>query len=80
MCVEFRVDETFIESLGELRLLLGREPVYHEGTDASDSGDMCLCGVDAVETAKAMGRTVDWDDYGYLVFLTPEQTYEKDGK
>jgi len=73
MCVTILCDCKEIQTLGELRRRLGREPVYSDPDtyqNATTPGEYCLCGVDLEATAALIGKEYDFD--GVFAYYRPK--------
>jgi hypothetical protein len=68
MCIEVRLDNQDIGTQGELRAVMPKGIVWHEGwTDSED--EHCLCGMDEVATARLNGYESHMDEnYMYAIF------------
>lgn len=73
MCLTVRIDDEWIETVGQMHQAIGCDPIwmggYPDGVSARD--DVCLCGIDMVACAALIGRVVDWNDSGDTVFTRP---------
>jgi len=74
MCVTILCDGKEIQTLGELRRKLHREPVYLDPVNYHNDqtpDEYCLCGVDLEATAALIGTEYDFD--GMFAYYLPEQ-------
>lgn len=77
MCTEVWIDGEMITSLGEMRKALGRDPVHDDPASYPESAfedDCCLCSVKHHETAALIGRVVDWNEWGDMVYAPAPTT------
>lgn len=77
MCVEIWMDGCRIQSIGQMRAKLGRDPVWADGFDPinpSVIGDeFCLCPIDVEATASLMGCICEFDGVDYLFIPQPPE-------
>ncbi len=77
MCVEIWMDGYRIESIGQIRAKLGREPVWIDGIDPTNpsgiSNESCLCPIDVAATAALMGCVCDFDGVDYVFSPQPPE-------
>ena len=80
MCGEVWIDGEMITNLGEMRKALGRDPVHDDPAkypEGAFEDDVCLCSLKHAETAALIGRVVDWNEWGDMVYVPAPTTGEK---
>lgn len=71
MCTTVLIGDRRIETVGEMRAILGRDVIVGEGYGAGwvPDDNNCLCCLDMKATAEAAGYVVDWDEWGETLFV-----------